>query len=193
MTFGEPLRDPFQDAASLPPGGLGIVFVQAADVNHLIPEPLERGLRLEVRKDELRPLVGRPRRHAPVDRSLVDNRHPFLHTRIDVAAEPLRIQIVEEVRLDRTAEGDRRAALLAELQRPLTEPRRDEVEHVIGRVLDALPFQVRIPVMDVHEFRAALVRARRDRARELFFPEPGAEVEDLTLLHVGAEVDEQVG
>src|ERR1700730_8624237 len=52
---------------------------------------------------------------------------------------------------------------------------------------------MRIPVVDVDEFRAALVRAGRDGACELFLPEARADVEDLALLHVGAEVDEQVG
>ena len=123
IPFGQTLRHPFQDSASFPPGGLGIVLVQAAHVHHLVPELVERSLRLEVRIDELGPLRGRPGRHAPVDRALVDDRRPFLHARKDVPAEPLRIQVVEEVRLDRTAEGDRRAALLAELQCSLAVPR----------------------------------------------------------------------
>src|SRR5439155_25739223 len=106
---------------------------------------------------------------------------------------PRRIQVVEQVRLDRAAEGDRRAALLAQLQRSFAVPGRDEVEYVVGRIQHALPLQMRIPVLNVDELRAALVCTRRDGTRELLLPEPGADVEDLALLHVGAEVDEQVG
>src|ERR1700694_324503 len=130
MQFGQTLRHPLQDAVSYLPGGLGIVFVQAADVNHVIPELFERGPRIEVRIDELSPFLGRTGRYAPVHRALVDDRRPFLHTRKDAPAEPLRIEIVEEVRLDRAAEGDRRTALLAELQCSFAVPGRDEVEHV---------------------------------------------------------------
>ena len=83
---GQTLSHPLQHAASFPPGGLGIVFVQPADVHHLFPELVECGLRLEVRKDELRPFVGRAGRHAPVDRALVDDRRPFLDPRKDVPA-----------------------------------------------------------------------------------------------------------
>src|SRR5947199_392053 len=82
-----PMRHPLQHAASLPPGGLGIVFVQPAHVHDLLPELVERGLRLEVRKDELSPLVGRTWRDAPVDRALVDDRRPLLDTREDVPAQ----------------------------------------------------------------------------------------------------------
>jgi len=60
-------------------------------------------------------------------------------------------------------------------------------------VLDALSLQIRVPVVDVDELRAALVGARSDGPRELFLPEAGADIEDLTRLDVGAEVDEQVG
>ena len=95
--------------------------------------------------------------------------------------------------LDRTAEGDRRSALLAELQGSFAVPGWDEIEHVLGRMLHALPLEIRVPVVNVDELGAALVCARRDRARELFLPQAGADVEDLTLLDVGAEVDDQVG
>ena len=172
---------------------LGIVFVQAADVNDLLPELVERDLRLEVGKDELSPFLGRPWRYAPVDRALVDDGRPFLHTGEDIPAEPFRVQVVEKMRRNRAAEGDRRAAVVTELQGPFAVPGRDEVQHVVWRVEHALPLEMRIPVVDIDEFRAAPVRTRRDGARELFFPESREDVEDLALLDVRAEVDDQVG
>src|SRR5439155_16603243 len=193
MQVAQPLRNPLEGAASLAPGSLGIVFVQAAHIYDLLPELVERGLRLEVGENEPGPFLGGPRRYAPVDRALVDDRRPFLHPGEDVPAEPRRIQIVEEMRLERAAEGDRRPTLLAELQSPFAVPGRDEVQHIVWRVEHALPLEMRIPVVDIDEFRAAPVGTRRDGARELFLPEPREEVEDLTLLHVRAEADDQVG
>src|SRR5439155_25399051 len=105
----------------------------------------------------------------------------------------LGVQIVEVMRFDRATEGDRRAPLVTWLQGPLAVPGRDEVQHVVWRVGHALPLEMRIPVVDIDEFRAAPVSARRNGARELLFPESREDVEDLALLHVRAEVDDQVG
>ena len=137
----------------------------------LLPELLERRVGVEVGMDELGPLRGWAGRDAPVDGALVDHRRPFLDTREDVAAKPRRVEIVVEVRLDRAAQRDRRAALLAELQRALAVPGRNEVDDLVGRVLDAFAFEVRIPVVDVDEFRTAAVRTRRQCARQLLLAE----------------------
>src|SRR6266516_3769945 len=52
---------------------------------------------------------------------------------------------------------------------------------------------MRIPVVDVHELRAAPVGARRQGASELLLAEAGPDVEDLAALDVGAKVDDQIG
>jgi len=100
----EPARDTLQHLAPLLPGGDRIVLVEAADVDDLLPELAERGLRVEVGVHELRPLRGRPGRDAPVHRALVDHRRPLLDAWEDVAPEAPRIQVVEEMGCDRTAE-----------------------------------------------------------------------------------------
>ena len=97
------------------------------------------------------------------------------------------------MRSDRAAQQNRRRALLAELQRSFSVPRRHEVEHVVGRVLDPNELEVRVPVVDVDELRAAFVGARCDRTRELLFAEAAAEIEDLAGLDVDAEIDDEVG
>jgi hypothetical protein len=161
-------------------------------VEDLLPEPVERVLRLELRVYELRPPQRRTRRDAPVDGALVDDSRVFLDAREDVAAEAVRVEVVVEMRLSRAAERDRRAALAAELQRALAVPRWDVVEHLVCGVLHARLLQVRVPVDDVDELRAALVCTRGDRARQLLFSEGGGDVNDLARLDIGPEVDDQI-
>ena len=142
---------------------------------------------------ELRPLGGRTGSHAPVDGAVVDHLRPFLDAREHVASEPVGIEIVEQARFDRPAQGDRRAAFLTELQRAVAVPRRHEVEHVVVGVLHTRALQVGIPVVDVHELGAALVGARRQGPGQLLLAEAAADVDDLAALDVRAEVDDQVG
>src|SRR5207247_7166351 len=111
----------------------------------------------------------------------------------DVAAEPLRVEVVVEMRGDRAAEQDGRGARLTELQRSLAVPGRHEVEHLVCGVLHTHALEMWIPVVDVDELRAALVCARGQRARQLFLAEAAADVEDLARLDVGAEVDDEIG
>ena len=191
--LGELLGDALQRVAPLAPRRLRIVVVHPADVEHLLPELLHCLGRLELGVHELRPLLGRSGSDAPVDGAIVDHLRPLLHARKDVAAESFGVEVVVQVRCDRAAEQDRRAALLAQLQRPLSVPRRHEVEYVVRGVLHAHAFQERVPVVDVDELRAALVRARGERTCELLLAETAPDVEDLTGLDVGAEVDDQVG
>ena len=192
-SFGETRSCVLQRFVAFVPRCLGLLVVEAADVQDLFPELVERRLWLEVGVDELGPLGSRCRGHAPVHRPLVDHRRPLLHPREDVPAEPLRIEVVVQVRSDRPAQRDRRAALLAQLQRALSVPRRDEVEHVVSGVLHTRALQVRVPVADVDELRTAPVCARSERSRQLLLAQAAADVDDLTRLDVCAEVDDQVG
>src|SRR5919204_18979 len=187
---GETLGDTFERSAPFVPGGLGIRLVEAADVLDLLPQLLERSVGVEVGVDELGPFRRGAGRDAPVDGALVDHRRPLLDTGKDVAAEPFRVEIVEEVRLDRAGQRDRRSALVAELQRPLAVPGGDEVEHVFRGVLDSCALEMRVPVVDVDELRAPAVSARGECARELLLPQACTDVEDLSRLDVGAEVDD---
>src|SRR5438105_4525722 len=78
-----------------------IALVQPADMADLVPEPVERRRRVEIRVD-LRCPVGRWAGHdVPVDRAVVRHLVPFFDAREDVTAESLRIEVVEETRCGR--------------------------------------------------------------------------------------------
>ena len=65
-------------------------------------------------------------------------------------------------------------------------PRRHELERLRVGVLDARALHIRVEVVDVDEFRAAVVGGGGDRPRQLLVPELGLDEHDLPRLHVGA-------
>ena len=101
----------------------------------LVPEPVERRRRLELGVDELGPIGCRAGRDAPVDRAIVRDLHPFLHAREDVTAEPLRIEVVEEMRCGRPRQRDRRRVRTSQLEDTLSPPRRDVLERLVAHIV----------------------------------------------------------
>jgi hypothetical protein len=96
-----------------------VVLVQPAHVFDLLPELLERRVGVEVAVDERRPVAGRRGRNAPVHRTCVEHLVPLLHAGVDVAAEALGIDVLEQARRGRRRERDRRPVRLAEPPYPL--------------------------------------------------------------------------
>ena len=112
------------------PGGDGVGFVEAADVGDLVPQPFQRGVGLEVGEHELRPAGGRTRRGRPVRRALVEHLPALADIGKPIAAEQRGVDAFERVGRHRTGEANPGAALLAERQHAVTEPRGDEVERL---------------------------------------------------------------
>ena len=192
LSLGQTLGDTRQRVGAFTPGFGRIILVEAANVDDILPELAEGRVRLELRVNELRPLLCRSRSDTPVHGSLVDHLRPLLDPRENVTAQPLLVQAVEETGFDRAAERDRRGALVPELERPLSVPGRHEVERLVRYVLDAFAFEMGIPVVDVDELRPALVGACGDGAREVLLAESRGQIDDLAFLHVGAEVHDQI-
>ena len=111
----------------------------------------------------LRPLVRLARE------LFAELRHPRL-------ADAIAGQVGEQLRLRVAGQRDDRGVLVAEVLRPLEEPRRRPREHVVRGVLDQRPADVLVRVADVDVRRARAVRrrapprARRGRARSARSP-----------------------
>ena len=124
---------------------------------------------------------------------VVDDLAGLLQERQRVAARALGVDVVEQAGRDRAAERDPRAALVAEREHPLAEPRRDELERVLRGVLEPRALDVDVEVGRVDELRAVAVGAGGERAHDLLLADLAADRDDLAGLDVGAEADEQVG
>ena len=92
-----------------------------------------------------------------------------------------------------TGQRHARRAVIAQREDPLAVPRRYVLERLLARVFDPGALDVRVEPPDVDEPRAVPIRARRERAHEIFLARLAADRDDLVLLHVGAEADDQVG
>jgi hypothetical protein len=73
------------------PGRGGIGLVEAADVDDVLPESLERRVGLEVRVHDLRPAARRVGRERPRDRPVVDRLERLLEGRQPVLAGARRV------------------------------------------------------------------------------------------------------
>ena len=147
----------------------------------------------QVGEGERRPRGARRGDDRPVGRALVDDLARLLDARQPVAAGAHRIEAVEDARRNRAREADPRRAVLAQRQHPLAVPGRDEVERVVGGVLDPRPLDPRVEPLHVDELGAALVGGDGDRPHEPFLAGLSPHRDDLAGLHVGAEADHEVG
>src|SRR6185437_7822315 len=175
------LVDPFR------PGGHRIVGVEAADDRDLLPQPVERRLRLEVGVHERRPALGRAGHDRPVVASLGHVLVLLLRRRRPVAADPVGVDAVEQPRRDRPAERDRRSLLGAVLTHALHEPLRLVAEGVVGRILQSRALDVGVAVDHVKVRRARLVHELRDLAGERLLARRGDQDHLLPRLDVGSE------
>ncbi len=186
----EPFRRGLQERDPLLPGRGRVGLIEPQHVPELVPEPLVRRVRVELREDQVGPVVRRARDRRPVRRAVVQDLHRLLEPRKLVAAEARAVDPLERRGRDDTGEADSRCAGLGEPAQPGTEPVRYVVERLEIGVLHAGALDERVEVEDVDELRASPVRSRRDRPRKLFLPEEGTDTDDLARLDVGA-VDSQ--
>ena len=143
--------------------------------------------RVELRIDRLRPRRRRGRDDRPVGRALVDDLAGLGQVGQHVATRATGIDPFERARRVRPGERDARCVLVGQVVQALAEPRRDEVERVLGRVLDALALDPLVEVEDVDVLRAAEVGGPRDLARERLLPDEARDGDVLALLDVRAE------
>jgi hypothetical protein len=83
--------------------------------------------------------------------------------------------------------------LVAELRHATPVPLRDELERLVGSVLEPRPLHVRVEVNRVYKLRSVLVRLLGDGAHDRLHPDLGLDRDDLTGLDVGGEADGEVG
>ena len=144
----------------------GFVLVEPQHVQELLLELGQRGVGLEVGVHELGPGRRRAGQDRPVELAAADDLAGLADRGQAVAAGAHRVEVVEQARGDRAGERDRGAALAAEREDALAVPRRDELERVVGRVLDPRALDPRVEPGEVDELRAlARRRARRSPGR----------------------------
>src|SRR5262249_47341742 len=78
-------------------------------------------------------------------------------------------------------------ALVAELLRPLQEPRRRPGEDVVGAVFDQRAAQVLVGVVDVDVARACVICGTCNRASDLEVLDRAPDLDELARLDVGAD------
>src|SRR6185312_16339565 len=100
----------------------------------------------EVGMHELGPGARRARHRGPVRGALVDDHARLADGRQLVAADAARVEVAEQPRMRRAGQADASGALAAELEDPLAEPGRHEVQRVVGGVLDARLLYVQVEV-----------------------------------------------
>ena len=111
------------------------------------------------------------------------------------ASRPARRRVDAGEQPGRHLRGDRdaNAVAVAEIEEPPAVPRRHEVERVLGGPLEPDPLHVRVEVPRVDEARAALVGRGGDQPRERRRARLGDDPDGLAGLHVGPDLDDQVG
>ncbi len=175
------------------PRGGRILLVQAADVDELLGQSGERRVVVEVGVHEPRPREARARADRPVRGRVVDDLAGLADERQLIAAGARGVDVLQQAGGDRPAQPDARTVLIAERDDAVAEPRRDEVERVLGGVQQALALDVQVEVRHIGELRAVTVGAGGQRARDLLLADLGSDRDDLARLNVRAESDEQVG
>jgi pyrimidine operon attenuation protein/uracil phosphoribosyltransferase len=171
-------------------GGIGLV--EAADVDDVLPEPLERLVGVEIRVDDLRPAAGRVGRERPRDRPVVDRLERLLDRRQSILSGARRVDAVEQPGRDHRHEDAARCIELPEGQDPLAEPRRHPVERAVARPLRTDPLHVAVEVLDVDVARALLVRPPRDCGDERLRLGQRLDCQDLVGLDVRPDGDDQI-
>ena len=134
-------------------------------MQELLLELGERVLGRQVGVDELGPGRRRAGQDRPVDLAAADDLAGLADRRQAVAAGAHGVEVVEQARGDGPGERDRGAALAAEREDALAEPRRDVLERVVGGVLDPRALDPRVEPREIDELRALLVGARCAIAR----------------------------
>ena len=178
--------DAFSPIDTLVPGGDRIGLVEPQDVPELGPEALVGFVGAKPGEDHLRPVGMRAGNDAPVRGAVVDHSHRLLDPGQEIPPETGAVEAVESVGGNDPGEAHPGAAALRRVEQPLTEPRRDVLERVVGRALDPGALHPRVVVVDVDELRASAVGGSRHRPRELFLPDGCGHEQDLTRLDVGA-------
>ena len=177
----------------LAPGRDRVGLVQPAHVRDLLPQPLERGIRLQVWVDERRPARRRARNGGPVRAGRDHVLDRLLAPRRDVAADPVRVGPVQEAGRDRPREADRRPVLLPVLAHHLHDPAWLVPERLVRGQIEPGALDVRVRVDDVHEARAGLVAAGRNGAGQLLLADVRADVDALPRLDPRSESHRKIG
>ncbi len=180
------------DLHPLPPRLDRILGVQPEHVRDLLPELVERRLRLELRVNALGPADVRAGPRGPVRRPLVHDSRDRGDVRERVTACSRRVDAVEDPGA-RPGQRHPRGSFVRKPFHPLFEPRRDVVQRLVVRELQPCPLDELVPPEDVDVLRASLVGRAGDSTRRVLHPEVGGNSEDLTRLQVRAEADEEVG
>jgi hypothetical protein len=162
-------------------------------VGDFLPQLLEGCLGFEVGEHELGPARGRTRRGRPVCRALVEHLSALADIGKPIAAEQRGVDALERVGRHRTGETNPGAALLAERQHPITEPRGDEVERRGLGMERAGALEIEVEDRQVDVLGPLLVGDLGHRASQRLLARLGAERDDLARLDVGAEADNQLG
>ena len=102
-------------------------------------------------------------------------------------------QVGEQVRLGVAGQRDDRGVLVADLLRPLEQPRRRPREDVVGCTLDQRAAEVLVGVEDVDVARAGPVRGARDRTGHLGVLDAPEHLDELTRLDVRADPHGELG
>jgi len=192
-TRRQPLGDADEHVLARPPRRHRIGFVEAAHVQHLLPQPFQRVRLRQVGIDERRPRRRRARHGRPVRRARVDDLAGLAQERQLVAAGARRVEVAQQPGRDRAGQPDARGAVLAEGEQPLAQPRRHVVERALVGVEDPRALDVQVEQRHVDVLRPRAVGRRGDSARDLELAGLGADRDDLAALHVGGEVHDQLG
>ncbi len=169
-----------------------VVAVEPEHIDHLVPELVERFLRLELGMHALRPAgVGR-RPGSPVRRALVDDPRHRGDVRQQVATRASGVEALEDRRA-RARQRDPGGVLVREPLHPLLDPGRHEVERALVGVLEPLPLDELVPPEDVDVLRAPLVAGARHGVGDVLHPVVRGDAQDLARLDVRAEADEEIG
>ena len=172
------------------PGGDRVVLVEADAELDQLPQPLDVGLAEHL----LRPTRVRDADHRPVVQLLVDLAVVLLgqlqHAR---TPDALARQVGEQVRLGVARQRDDGGALVADLLRPLEQPRRSPGEDVVGRTLDQRAPEMLVGVEDVDVARARPVGGAGDRAGHLGVLDAPEHLDELPRLDVRAHPHGELG
>ena len=173
----------------LAPGGDRVVLVEP----HAELDELPEGVDVRVAEQLGRPARVRHAGDDPVVEPLVRlARQLFAELRHPRLADAVARQVGEELRLGVAHQRDDRRVLLAEVLRPLEEPRRRPREDVVGSLLDHRAPDVLVRVADVDVRGAGAVRGPRHRARDVGVLDPRDHLDELAGLDVRADLDDQL-
>ena len=173
-----------------PPGGHGIVGVEAQRMADRRPEPLDVRLAEHLGGPRLgRVGDDRPRHAAPVDR-----REPELVELGEAcAAEPPRVEAVVERRVRGARDARHRGAGVKRVLEALDHPRGRRADRLVGADIDHRPTHPRIAVEDIHIAGARPVGLLGDRLGERRRADLAVDEQALPLGKRDAGLDHQPG